>query len=121
MTDSKERCPPKRVRMHRRKGGWRHEHPDAIVVARPTRWGNPFIAGPHRRGSREARAWAAGRHRDWLNGCPTCATLLGPPPTQEEIRAALQGADLACWCPLDAPCHADTLLEIANRPSEGDT
>ncbi len=20
----------------------------------------------------------------------------------------------ACWCPLDQPCHADVLLEIAN-------
>ena len=25
------------------------------------------------------------------------------------------GSDLACWCPLDQPCHADVLLEIANR------
>jgi Domain of unknown function (DUF4326) len=23
--------------------------------------------------------------------------------------------DLACWCPLDLPCHTDVLLEIANR------
>jgi hypothetical protein len=26
----------------------------------------------------------------------------------------LTGFDLACWCPLDQPCHADVLLEIAN-------
>jgi Domain of unknown function (DUF4326) len=26
----------------------------------------------------------------------------------------LQGHDLACWCPLGQPCHADVLLEIAN-------
>jgi hypothetical protein len=26
----------------------------------------------------------------------------------------LRGRDLACWCPLDEPCHADVLLEIAN-------
>ncbi|HEY9371501.1 DUF4326 domain-containing protein [Streptomyces sp.] len=26
----------------------------------------------------------------------------------------LAGRDLACWCPLDQPCHADVLLEIAN-------
>lgn len=37
------------------------------------------------------------------------------------IRAGLFGADLACWCPLDdehgnrVPCHADVLLELANR------
>ncbi len=26
----------------------------------------------------------------------------------------LAGRDLACWCPLDQPCHADVLLEVAN-------
>ena len=28
--------------------------------------------------------------------------------------ADLRGHDLACWCPLDQPCHADVLLELAN-------
>jgi len=23
--------------------------------------------------------------------------------------------DLACYCPLDQPCHADVLLELANK------
>jgi hypothetical protein len=27
--------------------------------------------------------------------------------------APLRGHDLACWCPLDQPCHADVLLELA--------
>lgn len=26
--------------------------------------------------------------------------------------APLTGHDLACWCPLDQPCHADVLLEL---------
>lgn len=30
----------------------------------------------------------------------------------------LRGKDLACWCPLDQPCHADVLLEIANSGAE---
>jgi hypothetical protein len=30
------------------------------------------------------------------------------------MRPALRGFDLTCWCPLDWPCHADTLLAIAN-------
>ena len=30
------------------------------------------------------------------------------------IRNELAGLDLACWCPLDQPCHADILLDIAN-------
>ena len=32
----------------------------------------------------------------------------------ERLRAALRGKNLACWCPLDGPCHADALLRIAN-------
>jgi hypothetical protein len=27
----------------------------------------------------------------------------------------LRGKNLACWCPLDQPCHADVLLELANK------
>lgn len=27
----------------------------------------------------------------------------------------LRGKDLACWCPEGGPCHADILLELANR------
>jgi Domain of unknown function (DUF4326) len=30
------------------------------------------------------------------------------------LRQDLGGRDLACWCPLDQPCHADVLLELAN-------
>jgi hypothetical protein len=30
------------------------------------------------------------------------------------LRQDLAGHDLACWCPLDQPCHADILLELAN-------
>ena len=29
----------------------------------------------------------------------------------------LRGKDLACWCPLDQPCHSDVLLELANAPT----
>ena len=35
-------------------------------------------------------------------------------PTLAEIRRELSGRDLACWCPVDQPCHADVLLELAN-------
>lgn len=30
--------------------------------------------------------------------------------------AELRGKNLACWCALDQPCHADVLLELANAP-----
>jgi hypothetical protein len=55
-----------------------------------------------------------------------------PYPAEDEIRAELEGKHLACWCRLCSrhqkgkpvgvkctrcqPCHADVLLEVANRP-----
>ena len=39
-------------------------------------------------------------------------------PVRDRIEASiaeLRGKQLACWCPLDKPCHADVLCEIANR------
>jgi len=40
--------------------------------------------------------------------------------SRSEIAAVreLRGKNLACWCPLDQPCHADVLLELANQGSE---
>lgn len=35
--------------------------------------------------------------------------------TVEQIVEGLRGADLACWCLPRYPCHADVLLELANR------
>ena len=37
--------------------------------------------------------------------------------SERDIRHCLHDKDLACWCALDQPCHADVLLWIANsRP-----
>lgn len=38
----------------------------------------------------------------------------------DQVREALAGKNLACWCPLDQPCHADVLLELANREESTD-
>ena len=35
-------------------------------------------------------------------------------PIANEL-SELRGKNLACWCPLDAACHADVLLELANK------
>ena len=40
-------------------------------------------------------------------------------PTERPSLVALRGKDLACWCPLDQPCHADVLLELANVEARG--
>lgn len=87
----------------------------AVYVGRPTRWGNPFIVGqtvvpPINRYQpipvfvRDAEH-AVQLFRRWFTGSALRCT---------DVVPLLGGRDLACWCPLTSPCHADVLLEIAN-------
>jgi len=92
---------PTRIQLSRKKG-WRLP-PDTVVVSRPSKWGNPFVV---QNATSRADAVAAFRAR-WL------AALEAAPGIDN--FAALRGKNLACWCPLDQPCHADVLLELANR------
>ena len=115
---------PKRVQLRRTKG-WRLPA-GTVVVSRPTRWGNPlrWNAGPtieiledghtaHGWMDRTtARAISVRVFREMLAD-PQARALNGY-PSDDEIREQLAGKDLACWCPLDGPCHADVLLDIAN-------
>lgn len=95
----------------------------AVNVARPTKWGNPFVV------VNEAQE-VVERYRRCLEQPPSLIRhkLLTIARGMEgrgegyfsRIREAiddLRGKNLACWCALDAPCHADVLLEIANRPT----
>lgn len=132
---------PKRIQMTRREP-WRHLHPKAVIVARPTKWGNPIrIAsercrycrmyrvhgspldhhgGPSYCDMETARYFAAKAFEwDLFNG------RYPDYPSLDEIRRELAGHDLACWCPPrrfnrngslgQIGCHADVLLEIANQ------
>ena len=105
---------PERIQL-RRSRGWR-KPPGAVVVARPSRWGNPFAVGQRIGGVLvRDRAHAVELYR---------AMLADSPQQRAAVRAELAGRDLACWCPLLAadgsrgPCHADVLLQIANTPVE---
>jgi hypothetical protein len=90
---------PRRFQRSRKKGA--HLPPDVVVVTRPTKWGNPH---PLELGRDEA----VRRYRDDL-----LAGRLGI--TIEDVKRELRGRDLACYCPLDGPCHADVLLAVANE------
>lgn len=113
---------PKRVQMTRSKP-WRADHPDAVIVARPSKWGNPFtVNGAVESGfamdDTDGRRVAVAAFRDWLTG-DTWAAGTGREWDRrlDDYLAAipeLRGRDLACWCPLAQPCHADVLLELAN-------
>jgi hypothetical protein len=111
---------------------------NAVVVARPTRWGNPVVVG--------SQAALSGVDAEGLqysyeitvtpriavdafrNLMRTRLTVLDPDDPEDaayvqswrDALAALRGHDLACWCPLHdqhgnpVPCHADVLLALAN-------
>lgn len=95
--------------------------PNSLYVGRPTEFGNPFTLAEAREYHRlfgqpsngETPAQTAVRwYRKWLAGEPV--DYAKPPPALGKI-ALLRGRDLVCFCPLDRACHADVLLELANR------
>lgn len=126
---------PKRIQRQRTKG-WRMPE-GAVYVGRPSLWGNPwrprdFIEWPGVR--RADRAEAAVRmyrkelthwglmseYAYYVSGdlweqVDAEIAASGARNMEEYAAIVLRGRDLACWCPLDKPCHADVLLELANR------
>lgn len=100
---------PKRIQLRRTKG-WRKPE-GAVVVARPTIYGNPFVVGDTVSSPRYdgdvvvTRDLAVALYRVWLDQRPGW---------RDQQARELVGVELCCWCPLDAACHADVLLEIAN-------
>lgn len=107
---------PIRVRLSRAKG-WRLPA-NTVSVARPTRWGNPWRIRQSGTGS---FWWVEGPREN--TECETAVEALELSlrkfryyaESRLELLAPLRGKSLACWCTLDAPCHAAALQELANR------
>lgn len=101
-----ERDIPKRIQRKRTKG-WRMPE-GAVYVGRPSRWGNQYrVDDESGRYFKWDHETVVKLHRLWITA-PWNEDAL------EAFLAPLRGRDLACWCPLDQPCHADVLLELAN-------
>lgn len=112
---------PERIQRRRCKG-WRMPA-GAVSVTRPGKFGNPFTVDDARKAGYIASdddlaRWCVMLFREWLGGSNDhyCG------PVAEKRRAALlaglpelRGKNLACYCAIDGPCHADILLELANR------
>ncbi len=77
---------------------------DAVYVGRPSTWGNPFKIGGSGVDSID-REKAVELYRKWLE----CRLAIEP-----DFLVPLKGQDLVCWC-APKPCHADLLLELANK------
>ena len=100
-TAGRHRPHPLRVYRSRRKGA--RLPAGAVCVTRPSRWGNKYPIDKKRA---DGHYVAAEQFRRWVESQPQMIA---------DIQAELRGKQLACYCPLDRPCHADVLAEIANR------
>jgi len=116
---------PKRIQMTRQRP-WRADNPDAVRVDRNGKWGNPFPVGAH-----IGQKWDHGAEVEWVDVRDRAHAVelfarwvesdwYGARRIRSDLHE-LRGHDLACWCPLDAPCHADVLLELANAPASRPT
>ena len=108
----------------------------AVYVGRPSLWGNPYRVGENRLGFIVRSACRrlgrpipidyerhGGQRHVGEGVLPVKLTaveavlcyrgdataMFGADPSWLD---PLRGFDLACWCPLDQPCHADVLLEL---------
>jgi hypothetical protein len=77
----------------------------AVYVGRPGKWGNPYshTTGTLAKYKVDTREQAVELYRNHLHASGLIVDI-------DELR----GKDLVCWC-APAACHADVLLELANR------
>jgi len=127
---------PVRIQRKRTKGYNMQEHSksinglDAVYVGRPGKYGNPYkvvkksprlvqiyctahhsqncifptasvachVSNANYQLTRLYSEWCEGFTKEWV----------------EKMKKDLAGKNLACFCRLDQPCHAEILLELAN-------
>lgn len=113
---------PQRLQLSRRAGFNLQQHSlsinrlPAIKVARPTMWGNPFkIETARELGYKDPQYIAVRAFRKWLEHHVDYRNY---PEARDRILAnlhELRGHNLACFCAHGLLCHADVLLEMANK------
>ena len=114
------------VRIQRRRAkGWKMPE-NTVSVTRPGKYGNPFKVGmpivdcafivvknaklteSEQKGGIVTPEIAVRFYEIWLQ------KHIGSHVMQATLEN-LRGKNLACFCPLNQPCHADVLLKIANQ------
>lgn len=117
-------CP---VRVQRKRTKGYKMPPNTKSVTRPGKFGNPYKIGMHN--VWDIKDLKTGKSlKDYLiekNGenkyhdvedvlLAYRQKIAASQAMQRLIKHYLKGKNLACFCPLDKPCHADILLEVAN-------
>ena len=117
---------PVRLQLSRKKGA-RLVSPNGLpinVVSRPSRFSNPYRLDDYRiEGETDKKKIKLIQRELAVRDFEGALFLASPPDpisgymnfTYEDIKRELKGYNLACWCPLDEPCHADILLRVANE------
>lgn len=93
---------PIRIQRKRIKG-WRMPA-NTVSVCRPGKFGNPFKVGVHGNAAECVEKFTS------EIGAVDSRLSFGI----DDIKK-LRGKNLACYCKIGAPCHADVLLKIANN------
>lgn len=120
---------PVRLQLSRRKGfdlqaiSRAYNGRDAVNVARPGKWGNPFLVHPDQRPGRRAGAALYVSVPTVEDAIACFREMMACEATEPDARSAvlraglpeLRGKNLACWCKAGEPCHGDVLLELANK------
>ena len=123
----------------KRTKGWKMPK-NTIYVGRPTKWGNPFelqgdmiyCDASHRRlylskwilwedklyNKTDGLKRICELYEQWINNdLPEWNYQnhhIVKPFNNFDLNE-LKGKNLACWCPLDKPCHADILIKLLNN------
>jgi hypothetical protein len=96
---------PVRVQRKRVKG-WKMPE-NTIYVGRPGKFGNPYKVGDKNDMGEDVTMEMALEYYEFYLKRKYKEYL-------PEFLKPLKGKNLACFCPLDKPCHADVLLRLAN-------
>jgi hypothetical protein len=100
---------PLRIQRKRTKG-FKLPH-GTTCVTRPGRWGNPFETAAEFEDAYRKVVIHIELMRATAHLSPVWSRMIW---IVENIKQ-LRGFKLACFCPLDQPCHADCLAEYSNR------
>src|SRR5690606_4298669 len=80
-----------------------------VYVGRPGKWGNPYKIGVH-------SPWLGRRCENIDDIIESYRMRINASEAMQRLaKHHLSGKNLSCWCSLDCKCHADVLLELANK------
>ena len=114
----------------KRTKGWKMPE-NTVYVGRPTKWGNPFklngdciyIDASYRRKILSRWVWyGVGDRAELVRLYRLLWTVNHVDPDMQYWHehfmsldlTELKGKNLACFCALDSPCHADFLIELVD-------